>query len=131
MVKAISVNSCLVIPCTNTIGANTHIVVNVDDVIAAATCFAPATAAFFAGTPIRLSLNVFSITTIELSTSIPTAMARPDNEIIFRVTPEKYISANANIMLIGMESSVIKVGLISLKNKNNIITAKRAPHPRL
>ena len=45
MVKARSVNSCLVIPSTNTMGRNTHTVVRVEAVIAPTTCAAPDTAA--------------------------------------------------------------------------------------
>ena len=130
-VNAISVKSCLVIPSTKTIGANTHTVVRVDDVIAAATSLAPAMAAFLADIPSLLILKMFSITTMELSTSIPTATARPDREIMFRVTPEKYISTIAKVMLIGMLRRVIKVGFISLRKRSRIKTANSAPQPRL
>ena len=68
---------------------------------------------------------------MELSTNIPTATASPDREIMLRVTPEKYISIIANIMLTGMLKSVISVGFISLKNRSRTITANSAPYPRL
>ena len=45
MVKARSVNSCLVMPSTNTMGRNTHTVVSVEAVMAPTTCAAPDTAA--------------------------------------------------------------------------------------
>ena len=45
MVSARSVNSCLVIPVTNTMGRNTQTVVRVEAVTAPATCLAPETAA--------------------------------------------------------------------------------------
>ena len=57
---------------------------------------------------------MFSKTTTELSTSIPTPTASPDSEIILRVTPLKYISTRAKITLIGIESATIRVGFISL-----------------
>ena len=43
-VSARSINMSFVIPSTNIIGTNTHIVVSVEDVIAPATCTAPETA---------------------------------------------------------------------------------------
>ena len=46
IVRAISLNISAVKPLMNTIGRNTDTVVNVDAVIAPATCFAPCTAAF-------------------------------------------------------------------------------------
>ena len=45
MVRARSVNSCRVMPSTNTMGRNTHTVVRVEEVTAPATWPAPATAA--------------------------------------------------------------------------------------
>ena len=130
-VKAISAKSCLVIPSTKTIGANTQTVVRVDEVIAAATSLAPAIAAFLGGTPSLLILKMFSITTMELSTSMPTATARPDSDIILSVTPEKYISTRAKVILIGMLRIVINVGFISLRKISSITTANSAPQARL
>ena len=88
-------------------------------------------AAFFAGTPSLLILKMFSITTMELSTNIPTATARPDREIIFSVTPEKYMSTMAKVILTGMLRRVMNVGFTSLRKSSRIITANRAPQPRL
>ena len=50
---------------------------------------------------------------------------------MFRVTPEKYISTIAKVMLIGMLRRVIKVGFISLRKRSRIKTANSAPQPRL
>ena len=47
-----SVKSCRVSPSTNTIGRNTQTVVSVEEVMAAATCFAPETAACTADAPL-------------------------------------------------------------------------------
>ena len=71
---------------------------------------------------------MFSITTTELSTSIPTPNARPDSEIIFSVTPLKYISTMANISEIGMLRAMITVGLRSRRNKIRTIIARMAPY---
>ena len=112
-------------------GKNTQTVVSVEEVIAAATCFAPETAACTAEAPLLRSRYTFSITTMELSTSIPTATARPESEIMLSVTPEKYISTNANTTLMGIEQRVMNVGRMSLKNRNRITIANTAPHSRL
>ena len=58
---------------------------------------------------------------------MPTPTARPDSEIIFKVTPEKYISTMAKMTLMGMEHAMMNVGLISFKNKNRIKTARIPP----
>ena len=104
---------------------------SVEDVIAAPTSLAPATAAFFGGTPARRRRKMFSMTTIELSTSMPTATASPESEIILIVMPEKYISTIANVILIGILKSVMKVGFMSRRNSSRITTAKSAPYARL
>ena len=61
---------------------------------------------------------------------MPTPTARPDREIILRVTPEKYISTMAKMTLTGMETAIIKVGLMSFKKKRRIIIANTAPKAR-
>ena len=74
---------------------------------------------------------MFSMTTTELSTSIPTATARPLREIMLMVTPEKYISTMAKITLMGMAHRVMKVGRRSRRNRNRMRMANRAPSSRL
>ena len=96
--------------------------------MAPATCFAPSTAAFLAGTPRLRMRYIFSITTMELSTSIPTPRASPEREIILSVTPEKYMSTRAATTLMGMEQAMTKVGLISRRNKNSTRIARIPPY---
>ena len=95
--------------------------------IADATPLAPRTAASFAGTPRDRSLYMFSMTTMELSTSMPTPSARPDNEMMFRVTPEKYIITTANRILMGMEHAMITVGFRSFRKKSRTKMASKPP----
>ena len=52
MVRARSVNSCLVMPSTNTMGRNTHTVVRVEAVMAPSPCRAPDTAAWMTVAPL-------------------------------------------------------------------------------
>ena len=127
MVSAMSLKSSRVRPCTNTIGAKTHTVVRVDEMMAGPTSLAPATAALLGSIPLLLSLKMFSITTMELSTSIPTATASPEREIRLMVTPEKYIRTMAKVKLMGMLRRVMKVGLISLRKSKSTRIAKIAP----
>ena len=70
------------------------------------------------------------MTTTELSTSIPTATARPLSEIMLMVTPEKYISTTAKTRLMGMAQSVMTVGRRSRRNRYKISTENKAPQPR-
>ena len=71
------------------------------------------------------------MTTTELSTSMPTATARPDRDIMLMVTPQKYISTTAKITLTGMDTSVMTVGRRSRRNRYRMSMANSAPQPRL
>ena len=108
-------------------GTNTQIVVSVDAAIAPPTPFAPSAAAFLTVTPSLRSRYMFSITTMELSTSIPMPSARPERDTIFIVICEKYISTIAKITLKGIEHAMINVDLKSFRNSIRIIIASAAP----
>ena len=69
------------------------------------------------------------MTTMELSTSIPIPSARPDSEIIFRVTPLKNIHTTAVTRLIGMDTATTAVGLKSFRNNIKIRIA--SPKPKI
>ena len=73
---------------------------------------------------------MFSMTTMELSTSMPTPTASPAMEMTLSVTPEKYISTMAKVTLMGMESATISVGRRSRRNSSRIKTASTAPTAR-
>ena len=74
---------------------------------------------------------MFSITTIELSTSIPTPSAKPERDIMFSVIPLKYMQTTAVTRLTGMERAITSVGLMSFKNRINISIASTAPNSTL
>ena len=74
---------------------------------------------------------MFSITTMELSTSIPMPIASPAIEIMFIVTPEKYISTSANSTETGIEMPTASVGLRSRRNRNRIRIASAPPINKL
>ena len=73
---------------------------------------------------------MFSMTTIELSTSMPMPIARPDIEMTFIVTPEKYIRTSANRTETGIEMPTIRVGRRSRRNRKRIKIASAAPISR-
>ena len=117
----------LTVPDVYTIGRNTHIVVIVDAIIGPSTCFVPCTAALGAESPLFLSLYIFSITTTELSTSIPIPRHRPASDITFMFIPVKYIITSAKSTLNGILNATTTVGLTSLRNNANTIIASIAP----
>ena len=53
--------------------------------------------------------------------------ARPDSEIMFRVTPLKYMHTMAVTRLTGMENATTMVGLKSFRNTIRINMASTAP----
>ncbi len=108
-------------------GRNTTIFVKVDADIAVHTSEVPFIAASFLPSPSSLCLNIFSITTIEASTSIPTPRAIPARVIMFRVYPKAYITVNVIITESGMESETTKVGRRFKRNINIITAASNAP----
>ena len=58
---------------------------------------------------------MFSIITMELSTSMPTPKASPPMETTFKVIPAKYIMTKVATTLIIMELPTTNVALIPLK----------------
>ena len=118
-------------PCVKTMGTNTAIVVNVEAVIAMPTSLAPFFAAVIRSSPFScMCRNMFSSTTMELSTTMPTASASPPSEIIFIVMPVANIGRNAARSDIGMARPMITTGLTRRRNRYSTTTASSAPHIR-
>ena len=57
---------------------------------------------------------------------MPTPKASPAREMIFSVTPEKYINTTANSRLMGMDRAMINVGR-PLRRKISSTTIARIP----
>ncbi len=130
MVKLISLKSWPAIPGTKRTGTKTARVVRVEAVIAIATSFAPFTAASRGFSPFSLRLKILSSTTIELSTSIPTASARPAREMMLISRPKAYIAANVTIIDIGIEiPTVIELLKDRRKKSKTRIAMKNAFTP--
>ncbi len=73
---------------------------------------------------------MFSIDTIELSTSIPTPSARPERDMTFSVMLQKYMHTNATTTLAGIESATISVGRQSSRNRSRTRIASPPPYTR-
>ena len=71
------------------------------------------------------------MTTTELSTSMPTEMARPDRDIMLMDTLAKYIMVSVAIRLTGILNRVITVGRQSRRNSSSTSTENTTPQPRL
>ena len=86
-VSAWSLNNWPATPCTNTSGKNTATVVSVDATTAMLTSFAPAMEEARMPSPFSRCLAMLSSTTMESSTTMPVARARPASDITLRLRP--------------------------------------------
>ena len=114
-------------PTTNTIGKNTTTVVSVDAIMAFATSLAPVIDASFSSFPSSLCLDMFSSTTIALSTSMPTPSASPPRLIIFIESLPIYIKVNTAIIDIGILTVTMIELLTFLKKSNSTKNASTPP----
>ena len=74
---------------------------------------------------------MFSMTTMELSTSMPMPSDRPARLMMFRSMPVKYIKTMANSTDSGMLTPTTRVGLGSLRKRAKIRMASTAPDAML
>ena len=118
----------LEIPLRKSNGTKTAMCVRIEARIAVQTSSAPSTAAcmrgFFSSSMCR---NVFSSTTIDASTIMPTPSARPPNVIVFNVNPEKYRRANVPTIEIGIDVQMITVDRRFRRKRKMMATTSRAP----
>jgi hypothetical protein len=126
-VSAWSRNSCPAIPDIKTIGKNTAIVVRVAAKTAPATSDVPFCADSRILSPCSFLRTMFSSTTIELSTSIPTASAMPPSDMMFNDTLLIYISRNVPITETGIAMPVIVVARESLRKPYSTMIAIMPP----
>ena len=73
---------------------------------------------------------MFSMATMELSTSMPMPSARPDSDSTFSVMPLKYMHTNAATTLIGIEQAMMIVGRQSIRKISSTSTASNPPKIR-
>ena len=77
--------------------------------VGAAISRAPSTMACQTGRPSATLRSMFSITTVPLSTRIPTASAKPPSVIVFNDWPRTYMTRTAARIESGMDSRMMKV----------------------
>ena len=121
-------------PETKPIDIKTTKVVRVEAVTARATSLLPVTAAFKDEYPFSWrSRKMFSSTTTLLSTSIPTAIMRPDKDMMLMVISElkiarcRYIRLKVKTMAMGMAMAIIMVERNFRKKKSKVNTASKPP----
>ncbi len=128
-VMARSLNMCPAMLCIKTTGRNTAIVVSVEAVIARETSAVPSMAAVRGESPSSCLRKMFSNTTMELSTTIPTPRANPPRVSRFTVSLKAYIMTNANMIESGIETATKSVLPKWRKNRKRTATASSAPMP--
>ena len=104
---AISLKRTPAIPGTKSIGKKTDMVVNVEAIIAVDTSLVPLSELSIIPAPSLRYRKMFSNTTMELSTSIPTANARPAMDIILRVISARSKTAKVTTIDMGMERATM------------------------
>ena len=109
IVKAKGIRSWDVIPLTKTKGKYTATVVKVEAITAPTTSWVPSTAAWYLLLPMLRWRKIFSSTTVELSTTIPTDSANAANVTMFSVCPPKYSITKVDISESGMATPMIMV----------------------
>ncbi len=83
---------------------NTQLMASVDTSVGTAISAAPCSVASGSGMPSSVHRRwVFSMVTVELSTNMPTASARPPSVMVFRVSPRKYSTTSDDRIASGIE----------------------------
>ena len=74
---------------------------------------------------------MFSRTTMELSTTIPTANAKPASEITFKVRPSSFRTRKVPTTLMGIAAATMNVLVRLRRNSKRAMTAKMLPMTKL
>ena len=126
-VSAWSRNNWPAMPSTNTSGRNTAIVVSVEATTAMLTSRVPAMAASSMPSPRSRALAIDSSTTIESSTTMPVARARPPSDITLRLRSSWPMKKNVAMIDTGNDSEITNVLQPSRRNRKMIRIASRPP----
>ncbi len=109
--------NCPTIPPIKAIGVNTTILVAVAATTAKAISPVPRSAAAEGSSPSCTRRIMFSNTTMEFATRIPTEIANPISDIKLRVNPANSTSVNVAIMEVGIETAAMTVPFQLCKNR--------------
>ena len=127
MVRQKSRNIWPAMPPESPRGTNTARVVRVEAMTEDVTSLVPSTQALIRSWPSRAKRLMFSSTTMELSTIMPTPMAMPPRLIMFRVRSNTFISTNTDRIHTGMDTQMVKVGPPRRRNRKTTMAASTTP----
>ena len=131
IVRARSENNCPASSGRNTTGRKIATVVAVDATRAPRTCCAPSKAVSTRLPPASRKRTIFSSTTMEASSTMPTENAIPASEITFIVLALISSTLKANSNDTGMAKATSKVARKRRRNHHNTHTASTIPSSRL
>ena len=114
-----------IIPVVKAIGKNADTVVSMDEKTAGAIWLVPTIAASLAVRPLNLNLSIFSIITIPLSTSMPTARTSEKSVIVFNVIPKYLRSQRAVSMDKGITAETTNASPNPIKRNRTIKTINK------
>ena len=118
-------NRYLAGPSRNTTEVNTQLMASVETSVGTAISAAPCSVASESGMRSSVSSRwVFSIVTVESSTNMPTASARPPSVMVFSVSPRKYSTMSEDRIASGIEIMTTSVERQEPR-KSRIISAVR------
>ncbi len=117
-------NRYLAVPCSRNTGTNTMQMHSVASNVGTPTSPAPLMIAASSGSPRCTWRSMFSITTVPLSTRMPTASAKPPSVIVLSVCPPMYMTSTAVMIESGIDARMISVSR-QLPRNSRIISAVR------
>jgi hypothetical protein len=129
--SAMSRKSCPACSCTKRMGRKTARVVSVEATTAPHTSCVPLTAATTRSSPSWYRRKMFSRTTIALSTSMPTANARPARLTTFSDRPIRWSSRKVPMMLVGIASAITRVERPLRRNRRRQMIVRMPPRTML
>ncbi len=131
MANAMSRKSCPAESWINRMGVNTTIVVSVDASTAPPTSSVPSMQACRTLFFISRWRKMFSMTTIALSTTMPTANAIPASDTMFTVRPSRTSTTIATTTEIGIASAMMPTVRNERRKSSRTIVASRPPKTML
>ncbi len=108
-------------------GTKTASVVRVEARTEEVTSFVPSMQASARLRPSAEKRQMFSRTTMELSTIMPTPMAMPPRDIMFSVRSKARISTNTVRMQMGMDTAIVSVAPPRRRNSSTTRAASSSP----
>src|ERR1700731_500552 len=119
-------NRYLAVPCSRNTATNTMQMQSVESAVGTATSPEPETTACRSGSPSLTWRSIFSMTTVLLSTRMPTASAKPPSVIVFSVCPSTNMTRMAVMIEMGIVARMISVNRQLPRNSRIIVAVNPA-----